>query len=81
MKVFEIQKAVDGDLDSDGYVIVLKSNYDRFYGPEHDFTFNETLKRETNRIEKIAFTVHRTKAFFIEEPTYIIPEVRAGPIS
>ena len=79
LDVFEIQKANDVELGFDGYILEQKPESDRVLIPNVYFSFIEVDVREDNKIVKVAYKVSRNNAIAIENISYIIPEVRAGP--
>ena len=42
---------------------------------------NFSFLKEKNKTEKVAYTIHRKIAIAIDDSSYNIPEVRAGPIT
>jgi len=77
--VFEIQKSNDVDWDFTGYVLELKPENDRFFKPNVYFSCIEIDIKKKDRIEKIAYSLYRNISIAIDNSTYNIPEVRAGP--
>ncbi len=80
LDVYEIQKSNETDSDVNGTVVDVRQKSDRFYNPAVNSVHEFKLK-DQNEIEKVAFIIQKNIALAIDEATYIIPEVRAGPIS
>ncbi|PHS62817.1 MAG: hypothetical protein COB12_10395 [Flavobacterium sp.] len=81
LDVYEIQKGDDSEKDLNGLALVLTPEVDRFYKPNVYFLKVEIDVWKTNKTEKIAFAIQKNIAIEIDKVSYIIPEVRAGPIS
>ena len=80
LDVFKIQKNSDTEWDLDGILVLeLKPDGDRFSNPKI-FAYNEEIDVEEN-ITKVAYKVHYNIAIAIDNTSYKIPEVRAGPIA
>ena len=79
LNVIEIHKNPNSDLDTDGFILELKSSHDRYVPPIVYYSDSEIDVRGKNSIEKIAFTVHSNMALLIDNGSHNIPEVRAGP--
>ncbi|MEM7087444.1 MAG: hypothetical protein AAF489_14755 [Bacteroidota bacterium] len=79
LNVSELHKPTNSNVDGDGFILELKSNHDRYVPPVVYYTFSEIAVRDKNRIEKIAYAVHRNMALVIDTSSHNIPEVRAGP--
>ncbi len=78
--VYEIQKDSGSDWDLNGtYVAELKSEGNRFSNPNVYAFVDNTESREAT--EKIAFIVHYNIVLGIDNTSYKIPEVRAGPLT
>jgi len=78
LDVFEIQTSFDSDLDLEGISVVeLKPENHRFFSPNAYASIQEI--DNTQRINKIAFKVNTHIAIAIDNISYKIPEVRAGP--
>ncbi len=78
--VYEIQKNID-IVGSSGNVLEPKSEIIRFFTPDSYAAISKQKEVEKNKAEKIAYTIHRKIAIAIDDSSYNIPEVRAGPIS
>ena len=80
LDVFKIQKGSDSEWDLDGTLVLeFKPDGDRFSNPKV-FASNEEIDVEEN-ITKIAYKLHYNIAIAIDNTSYKIPEVRAGPIA
>lgn len=80
LDVFEIQKDSDSGWDLNGtYVAELKPEGNRFSNPSI-YAFIDSI--EVRKItEKVAYTTHYNIALAIDNTSYKIPEVRAGPLA
>lgn len=78
--VHEIQKKVD-IVDSSGNVLEPKSEIIRFFTPDTYASISKQKGVEKNKAAKLAYTIHSKIAIAIEDSSYNIPEVRAGPIT
>lgn len=80
LDVFEIQNKADAGSDLNGkFVLELKQEYDRFSNPNvHPYVI-EIDDEEKDRIVKVAYKANRNVANAIDNTSYKIPEVRAGP--
>ncbi len=81
LDVYEIQKGDDSEKDLNGLALELKPEIDRFFKPNVYFLKTEINVWETNKIEKVAYTIQKTIATEIDNASHNIPEVRAGPIA
>ena len=80
LDVFEIQNASDADWDLEGISIIeLKSENHRFFNPNVYASIESVDDKE--RVVKIALKVSTHIAIAIDNTSYKIPEVRAGPIA
>lgn len=77
--VFEIKSSTDFESGFDGYVINNKSENDRFSNPNVFASSNSISVKKKNQIDEVAFVVNRNIAIAIDNISYKIPEVRAGP--
>jgi len=78
LDVYEIQEAYDL-AGSSGNILESKSEIVRFFTPNaYASTAKQCGKRE-NKTKKLAYTVHKNIAIAIDDSSYKIPEVRAGP--
>lgn len=78
--VYEIQKNVDS-VGFTGNILEPKSEIIRFFTPDTYAAVRNQKEVEKNKTEKVAYTIHRKIAIAIDESSYNIPEVRAGPTS
>ncbi len=78
--VYEIQKESNSDWDFEGTLVLeLKPDGDRFSNPKVFASIKEIDVREG--VTEVAYKVHYNIAIAIDNTSYKIPEVRAGPIS
>ena len=78
--VFEIHKGSEGEWDFEGtYVLELKPEGDRFSNSKVFASIEEIDIKES--IAKVAFKLNYNIAIAIDNTSYKIPEVRAGPIT
>jgi len=77
--IYEIQNANDSDFGLDGIVLEKKSENDRYYDPNVFFPSNVIDVKKDDRILKVSYKVWRNIGALIDNTSYIIPEVRAGP--
>ncbi|MEP0262948.1 hypothetical protein [Dokdonia sp.] len=80
LEVYEIQDIQDL-VGSSGNVLELKSEVIRFFTPDSYAILNKVQSEEKNKTEKLAYVVQRNIAIAIDNSSYNIPEVRAGPIA
>ena len=80
LDVFEIQKSIGNEGDSNGLVVELLPENDRSFNP--DVYYSTLLKelRFKNKIEKVAYIIYSNISIEIDNSSYNIPEVRAGPV-
>ena len=81
LDVFEIQKSNDAEGDFNGYALELKPESDRFFTSVVYLSYADVAVKETNKAEKVAFTIHKNIAIAIDNSSHNIPEVRAGPVA
>jgi len=79
LDVFEIQKSIGNEGDSNGLVVELLPENDRSFNP--DVYYSTLLKelRFKNKIEKVAYIIYSNRSIEIDNSSYNTPEVRAGP--
>ncbi len=80
LDIYEIQDANDL-VSSSGNVVELKSESIRFFTPDTYASINKLCSEGRNKAEKLAYIIHRNIAITIDDASYTIPEVRAGPIA
>ena len=82
LDVYEINKSADADADYTGtYVLEVKQEYDRtHYLYVYDFV-SKTNTAYLKNLEQVAQKVSVSIAIAIDNTSYKIPEVRAGPLS
>jgi hypothetical protein len=80
LDVFEIQKSIGNEGDSNGLVVELLPENDRSFNP--DVYYSTLLKelRFKNKIEKVAYIIYSNRSIEIDNSSYNTPEVRAGPV-
>jgi hypothetical protein len=79
LNVCEIHVSPDAATDFNGYLPKITSGHDSYLNPIVYLTVDEIDVRERNRLDKVAYTVHRNIALLIDTTSHNIPEVRAGP--
>ncbi len=78
--VYEIQKESNSDWDFNGTnILELKSEVKRFYYPKVYATIDDIDLREI--ISKVTFKLHYKIAIALDNESYKLPKVRAGPIA
>lgn len=78
--VYEIQKPSDSKWDFEGTLVLeLKPDGDRFSNPKVFASINEIDDEVSST--KVAYKLHYNIAVAIDNTSYKIPEVRAGPIA
>ena len=80
LSVFEIQNCDDLESDFNGYILEVAQKNKRLYKPVVYFSIYNVDNTERNRIEKTAFVTQRNIASTLDNSSYNIPEVRAGPL-
>lgn len=78
LDVFEIQENIDF-AGSSGNVLESKSETIRFFTPDTYASISKQQTEQKNKTEKLAYRVHRNSVIAIDDASYNIPEVRAGP--
>ena len=80
LDVYEIQKPSDTEWDFEGTLVLeLKPDGDRFSNPKV-FASIEEINVEID-ITRVAYKLHYNIAIEIDNTSYKIPEVRAGPVA
>jgi hypothetical protein len=79
LDVHEIQQQPDVDLDLNGLVFELESKTHRYFVPDVSVSLHQLQVTERNKIEKVAYTLQSDQTLGIDNFSYKIPEVRAGP--
>lgn len=78
--VYEIQQGDDVSELNGKLALETKSEHDRIYNP-NVFASTQAVKIEAKeRIEKVTYKLSRTVSIAIDNNSYKIPEVRAGPM-
>ncbi|WP_346882681.1 hypothetical protein [uncultured Algibacter sp.] len=82
LDIYEIQNGTDAHWGIDG-INLLESKPESHYGFEPDFylSYNNQELRRLNHIVKEAYNSNRHVILATDNISYIIPEVRAGPLS
>ena len=80
LDVFEIQKGIDAEGDLNGFALELKPESDRFFNTVVYLSAINIDVKETNKAEKVAYTIQKNIAIAIDNSSHNIPEVRAGPV-
>ncbi|RMA57024.1 hypothetical protein [Ulvibacter antarcticus] len=81
VNVSEIQSSFDDASDLNGLLLERTQKIERPYNPLLYFTVATIDASEENSIEKISFRIQSNIAIAIDNSSYIIPEVRAGPVA
>lgn len=80
LDIYEIQNGNDSQWDFDGkYVLEFESKADRFFNPNLYVSTLDSDENENTRLVKVAYKINRSVAIEIDNFSYKIPEVRAGP--
>ena len=80
LDVYQIQDSNDSNTGLDGKLAIeIKSEIERFFNPYVDVFAIEIEDRERDRIIRVTFKLNRNIAIAIDNTSYNIPEVRAGP--
>lgn len=80
LDVYELQETSTNDWSFEGHVLQVKTDSDRLSNP-NVFTFINLIDAEEAReYYKVAFKINKAIALEIDNTSYKIPEVRAGPI-
>ena len=80
LDVFEIQKSNGNEGDSNGLVVELLPENDRSFNPDVYYSALMQDVRFKNKIEKVAYIIYSNISIEIDNSSYNIPEVRAGPV-
>ena len=81
LNIFEIKKSTKFDLDLAGLLLEPAPETQKDVVPADHFVANEVVFRTKDKIDKVAFAIYDGKSLRIDNSSYIIPEVRAGPIT
>jgi hypothetical protein len=79
LDVHEIQQQPDVDLDLNGLVFELESKTHRYFFPDVSVSLHQFQVLERNKNEKVAYRLQSNQTLGIDNFSYKIPEVRAGP--
>ena len=80
LDVFEIQKSNGNEGDSNGLVVELLPEHDRYFNPDVYYSTLVYELRFKNKIEKVAYIIYSNRSIEIDNSSYNTPEVRAGPV-
>ncbi|WP_299220046.1 hypothetical protein [uncultured Aquimarina sp.] len=83
LDVYKIQKSTDTDTDFNGiYVLEIKQKQDNRASGSYGYSFaTENSNNNRSNLTELALKVNVAIAIGIDNTSYQIPEVRAGPIS
>ncbi|MEZ4856745.1 MAG: hypothetical protein R2812_09765 [Gelidibacter sp.] len=79
LDVYELHKPTDNSNSAGTYVINQKQDYDRFFNPNIGLHTTEIDFSKTNNVVTSSHKLNKNSVFLIDNTSYIIPEVRAGP--
>lgn len=79
LDIYEIQNTHQSNSGFDNCVLVKKSEIDRYYDPNSWFTFFGLQLNNDCDNQKVAFRIWCYVENTISNPSYVFPEVRAGP--
>ncbi|GER60816.1 hypothetical protein [Patiriisocius marinus] len=77
----EIHQQSDVSKDFNGQLVEVESTTIRFFNPFVYYSFNGINLEQQHKVVAIAFKINRNIALAITKVNYVIPEVRAGPLS
>lgn len=77
----EIHQQSDVSKDFNGQLVDVESTTIRFFNPFVYYSFNGINVEQQHKIVATAFKINQNIALAITKVNYVIPEVRAGPIS
>ena len=80
LDVFKIQKSNGNEGDSNGLVVELLPEHDRYFNPDVYYSTLVYELRFKNKIEKVAYIIYSNRFIEIDNSSYNTPEVRAGPV-
>lgn len=80
LDVFEIQKSNEKGGDSNGLVIEILPENERFFNPDLYYSNKKNDVKIKNDIEKVAYKIYSHISIKIDHTSHKIPEVRAGPV-
>lgn len=81
LDVHEITQLADYDSDINGVALTLESKTTRFYVQNVHFGTAPFLLPERIETQEVAYQFQKQISLLITRPHFIIPEVRAGPLS
>lgn len=81
LDVHEITQLADYDSDINGVALTLESKTTRFYVQNVHFGTAPFLLPERIETQEVAYQFQKQISLLITTPHFIIPEVRAGPLS
>lgn len=79
LDVYELHKPTDNSNSAGTYVINQKQDYDRFFTPNIGLHSAEIDFSKSDKVVKSSHKLNKNSVFLIDNTSYIIPEVRAGP--
>lgn len=80
LDVYEIQKTSDSNTSTGKFLVIVKQDYDRFLNSNFYPSFNQNEVNGHHEIFKVTNKIITSFAILIENTSYVIPEVRAGPM-
>jgi hypothetical protein len=81
LDVFEITQLSDYGSDINGVAHTIESKITRFYVQDVNVFSTPILISKSVVTQEVAYSFQKTVALTIDTPHFIIPEVRAGPLS
>jgi len=81
LNIFEIKNSTNFDLDLSGYLLEPIPDSHNDVIPADHFLANEISFFSHNVTNKVAYAYYHNRSLRIDDSSYIIPEVRAGPAS
>jgi len=80
LNISEIQQLPASDVGSDGFILELQSNHDRYVPPVLYYAHTAMDVSGQNQLDEVAYLAHRYVATGFNFNSRTTPEVRAGPI-
>ena len=77
--IFEIQNDSDSTSGFDGFIVIKKTESDRYYDPNTYYACNSFHNKNENATTKVSLRIWSEIQSSINNISYVIPEVRAGP--
>ncbi|WP_223033053.1 hypothetical protein [Hanstruepera marina] len=79
LDIFEIQTGNDYNPGFDGCIVIEKTESDRYYDPNTFYASSVLNNQNEESLLQVSFKIWKTIGASLDNTSYTIPEVRAGP--